>query len=92
METGIVIEARKGESGSRELDLLLHHIQAEMVSMSAEQAEAARIAWREFGTGRHPAALNIGDCCSYALSKISGEPRLFKGTDFNQTDLSLVTY
>ena len=92
LEASIVIEARKGESGGRELDLLLHHIQAEMISMNPEQAEVARKAWRDYGRGRHPAALNIGDCCAYSLAKVSGEPLLFKGDDFNKTDISYVSY
>ncbi|HQN17510.1 MAG TPA: type II toxin-antitoxin system VapC family toxin [Syntrophobacteraceae bacterium] len=87
LETAIVIEAKKGESGGRELDLLLHQARIEMVPMTAEQFEMARSAWRKFGKGRHPAGLNIGDCCSYALAKCSGEPLLFKGDDFSQTDI-----
>lgn len=39
------------------------------------------------GKGRHPAALNFGDCFSYALAKTTGEPLLFKGDDFKQTDI-----
>jgi len=85
-----VIEAKKGEAGGREFDLLLHRSQIEIVAMDSEQAELARIAWRNFGKGRHPAGLNIGDCCSYALSKFSGEPLLFKGDDFSKTDLKIV--
>jgi ribonuclease VapC len=92
LEASIVIEARKGESGGRELDLLLHHIQAEMISMNPEQAEVARKAWRDYGKGRHPAALNIGDCCAYSLAKVSGEPLIFKGDDFSKTDISYVSY
>lgn len=92
LETGIVIEARKGEPGRRQLDLLLNYIQAEMVSMNPEQAEVARKAWREYGKGRHPAGLNIGDCCAYSLAKVSGEPLLFKGDDFCKTDISFVSY
>lgn len=90
LEVGIVIEAKKGEPGGRELDLLLHRSQIEIVAMNPEQAELARIAWRTFGKGRHPAGLNIGDCCSYALSKSSDEPLLFKGNDFSKTDLKTV--
>ena len=55
-------------------------------------AELARAAWRQFGKGRHPAALNIGDCCSYALSKATGEPLLFKGSDFSKTDVLVASY
>lgn len=90
LEVSIVIEAKKGEPGGRELDLLLHRSKIVIVAMDPEQAELARIAWRTFGKGRHPAGLNIGDCCSYALSKSSGEPLLFKGNDFSKTDLKTV--
>jgi ribonuclease VapC len=87
LETAIVIEAKKGESGGRELDLLLHQAKIEIVPVTAEQFEIARSAWRKYGKGRHPAGLNIGDCCSYALAKCAGEPILFKGNDFSRTDL-----
>ena len=90
LETGIVIEAKKGEASSRELDLLLHRAAIEIVAMNSEQFEIARLAWRTYGKGRHPAGLNIGDCCSYALAKYSGEPLLFKGDDFLKTDLQSV--
>jgi len=52
----------------------------------------ARDAWRRFGRGKHAANLNIGDCCAYALSRVSGEPMLFKGGDFAQTDVARVKY
>ena len=90
LEISIVIEAKKGDAGGRELDMLLHRSRIESIAMDAEQAELARIAWRTYGKGRHPAGLNIGDCCSYALSKLSGEPLLFKGDDFSTTDLKIV--
>ena len=90
LETAIVIEAKKGEAGGRELDLLLHRAQIEAVALTPEQADLARTAWRRFGKGNHPAGLNIGDCCAYALAKYSGEPLLFKGADFSRTDLSFV--
>ena len=87
LEIGIVVEAKKGEAGGRELDLLLHRAQIEIVAMNADQAELARTAWRIYGKGNHPAGLNIGDCCAYALAKYSGEPLLYKGNDFSQTDI-----
>jgi len=87
LETAIVIEAKKGEAGGIELDLLLHRARIETVAMSAEQTELARTAWRVYGKGNHPAGLNIGDCCAYALAKYSGEPLLFKGEDFALTDI-----
>ncbi len=90
LESGIVVEARKGEAGGCELDLLLHHARIEIVAINVEQVELARSAWRNFGKGNHPAGLNIGDCCAYALAKYSGEPLLFKGNDFGQTDVQPV--
>jgi ribonuclease VapC len=92
LEAGIVIEAMKGESGGRELDLLIHRVGIEIVPLDGEQFEVARAAWRTYGKGRHPAGLNIGDCCSYALAKVSGESLLFKGNDFSQTDIAAAPF
>ncbi len=61
-----------------------------LVAMTVEQFEIARSAWRKYGKGRHPAGLNIGDCCSYALAACADEALLFKGDDFSQTDLKIV--
>jgi ribonuclease VapC len=61
-------------------------------AVTLEHARVAREAWRRFGKGHHAAALNLGDCLSYALAKTSGEPLLFKGTDFSQTDALAVAY
>jgi ribonuclease VapC len=90
LETGIVLEARKGEAAGREFDLFLHHAKFDVVAADSEQMEIARLAWRKYGKGRHPAGLNFGDCFAYALAKATGEPILFKGDDFKQTDLSPV--
>ena len=87
LEAAMVVEARKGEPGGRELDLLLHKAKIEIVTFTADHFEMARHSWRKFGKGNHPAALNFCDCCAYALSKISGEPLLFKGIDFSRTDV-----
>jgi len=87
VELSIVVELRLGEPGERELDLLLYKAGIEIVPLTREQAEIARRAFRRFGKGRHPAALNFGDCFSYALSKTAGEPLLFKGDDFSRTDV-----
>ena len=90
LEASIVIEARKGLSGGRDLNLLLHRANAELVACTAEQFEIARNAYRKYGKGLHPAGLNFGDCCAYALAKVSGEPLLAKGADFPKTDVALV--
>lgn len=86
-EASMVIETRLGEAGGGDLDLWLHKADVEIVSVTAEHADQARRAWRRYGKGRHPAGLNFGDCFSYALAALSGEPLLFKGNDFSQTDI-----
>lgn len=88
VEATIVIEARLGDAGGRELDLWLHRLDVETVPVDAEQAGMARRAWRRFGKGRHPAGLNYGDCFAYALAATRAEPLLFKGDDFSRTDLA----
>ncbi len=92
LEAGIVIEAKKGEAGGQELDLFLHRARVRVVPFDPDQAALARSAWRRFGKGRHPAGLNIGDCCSYALAKAFQAPLLFKGEDFAKTDISKVIF
>jgi ribonuclease VapC len=88
LETAIVIEARKGDAGGRELDLLIHKAGITVVAVEAEHVAEARRAWRRFGRGRHAAGLNFGDVFAYALARTSGEPLLFKGDDFARTDIS----
>ena len=90
LESAMVVESRGGEVAGHELDVLLEKAQIELVDVTREQAMAARRAWRRFGRGRHPAALNFGDCFAYALSETTGEPLLFKGDDFTHTDISFV--
>jgi ribonuclease VapC len=89
LEAGIVLEARRGEDAGREFDLFVVRSNLQIVPVDAEQADLARAAWRRYGKGRHPAALNFGDCFSYALAKATGEPLLAKGTDFGLTDIEI---
>ena len=88
VETALVIETRLGEEGGRELDLYVHRAGIEVAAIDTDQAEIARRALRRFGKGKHPAALNFGDAFAYALVKATGEPLLFKGNDFAQTDVT----
>lgn len=87
LETSLVATSRKGLAGKTLLDGLLRDSGLEVVDLDREQAEIARDAWYEYGKGRHPAGLNIGDTCSYALARAAGLPLLFKGDDFGRTDL-----
>jgi ribonuclease VapC len=90
LETALVIEARKGEPGGRELDSLIHKAEIVVVAVDAEQVSEARRAYRRFGRGRHTAGLNFGDVFAYALARTSGEPLLFKGDDLARTDVRRV--
>lgn len=92
VEAGLVIESRYGPAGGRELDLLISRAAMSVEPVTSEQADIAREAWRRFGKGRHSAGLNLGDCFAYALARATGEPVLFKGDDFEQTDVSVVQY
>jgi ribonuclease VapC len=91
VEAGIVLEARATEAVARELDLFLHEAGIEVVSVDAEQADHARMAFRKYGRGRHPARLNFGDCFTYALASVSDEPVLAKGQEFALAGLKLCT-
>ena len=87
LETAIVIEARKGDGGGRELDLLLHRAEMTVVAPDADQVAIARRAYRRFGRGHHAAGLNFGDVFAYALAVATGEALLFKGDDLSKTDV-----
>lgn len=87
VETGIVMFARFGEHGEREVDLFIQRLKIDIIAVTSEHAEIAREAYRRFGKGRHRAGLNFGDCFSYALAVALNEPLLFVGNDFSNTDL-----
>jgi len=89
VELSIIVQSRYGPDGIRDLDLFLSRADIELIPVDSDQAYIARQAFRRFGKGRHPAGLNYGDCFSYALAKSLGEPLLFKGQDFLQTDLAV---
>ena len=91
LEISLVMGSRKGPAAVREFDLLLHRTAIEIVPFNAEQFELARAAWLKYGKGRHPAGLNLGDCCTYALARVSGEPLLAKGNDFVRTDIRMAS-
>jgi len=92
VEAGMVMQARRGDEGLRDLDLLLAKLKIEIIPFTAKQAEIARKAFRRYGRGRHGAKLNFGDCFAYALANDEQAPLLFKGDDFGQTDVTVTHY
>ena len=90
VEISIVIEARHGAEGLRDLDHFIARAGIELVAVDSEQATTARGAFGRFGKARHRAGLNYGDCFLYALAILRGEPLLFKGDDLGHTDVTMV--
>ena len=90
LEAGIVIDKQIGAAAGRQLDALIARATISVEPITRDHADIARQAYLDFGKGNHPAGLNFGDCFSYALSKATGLPLLFKGNDFSQTDLVAV--
>lgn len=88
LELSIVLGSRYGDIGIEKLDLLLKELSITVVPFTPEQAKLASEAFLKFGKGRHPAKLNMAHCFSYGLAKAMGQPLLFKGNDFSQTDIA----
>jgi ribonuclease VapC len=88
VEAAAVIDRIGDPVLSRRLDELLELLRVELEPFDARQAAAARAAYADFGRGSgHPASLNYRDCLTYGLAKATGQPLLFVGHDFAQTDL-----
>lgn len=87
LEATLVLEGREGVGAGHAFDAFVEEAEIELVPVTVEQAHAARRAWRRFGRGNHPAALNFGDCFAYALAEATSEPLLYKGEDFALTDI-----
>src|SRR5262245_36742674 len=88
-ETAIVLENRMGRSGRDVLIHFIHEWKVDIIPFSVSHWQEAATAYRRFGKGRHKAALNFGDCMSFAVAKLSGQPLLCVGADFEKTDLEL---
>lgn len=88
LETTMVLSARLGQDARPRVSAFLRGIQAEVVDFNQQHLEAATAAFLRFGRGRHPAALNFGDCMSYAVASLAGMPLLFTGEDFARTDIA----
>lgn len=87
IELSIVVESQFAVEVLRQCDALFRRVGIVIEPVTVEHAHLARQAFHDFGKGRHPAGLNFGDCFAYALAKQTGEPLLFKGNDFSQTDI-----
>lgn len=89
-EAGIVLAAKLGADSRAVLAVLVEQLDLAIIPFTAAHGREARDAFLRYGRGRHPAALNIGDCLSYAVAKLAGQPLLYVGDDFRRTDLVAV--
>jgi len=87
VEAGMVLSARLGVEPQALLDRFLRDFGVTPVGFGEQHWREALEAFRRFGKGRHPAALNFGDCLSYAAARLADRPLLFVGDDFPRTDI-----
>lgn len=89
VEAAVVIDSKRDPVLSRRYDEILRDSDIRLIPVDEEQARIARAAYRDFGKGSgHKARLNFGDCFAYALAKVTGEALLYKGRDFQHTDVA----
>jgi len=89
LETVLVISGRAGRDRSEDVERFVRDLGIVVIPFEEDHARAAAEAFARFGKGRHRAALNFGDCMSYAVAKLAGQPLLCRGADFAKTDLKL---
>jgi ribonuclease VapC len=88
-ETGIVLSARMRQDARGLLARFMQVASIATIPFGDAHYAAAVEAWLRYGKGRHPAALNFGDCLAYATAKAADQPLLCVGEDFSKTDLEL---
>jgi len=86
-EAGLVLTGRLEGDADTQVSGILQQLEIVPVPFGERHWRTAVEAFRRFGKGRHPAALNFGDCLSYATAKLADRPLLFVGEDFSKTDL-----
>lgn len=87
-ETGFVLTSRLKKDARPILNEFLREAEIEVVAFERIHFDAALDAFLRYGKGRHPAALNFGDCLAYAMARVAGMPLLYAGKDFSRTDLA----
>lgn len=87
VETGMVLTAKMGDKARTVLSRLLQETGLTVIPFAQEHWRMAVDAYSRFGKGRHAAALNFGDCLTYAVARLAGQSLLFVGDDFSKTDL-----
>ena len=92
VEAAMVLSSKVGRDSRAQLSRFLQEADVQVIPFTAEHYEVAVDAFQRYGKGRHPAALNFGDCLTYAVARLSGLPLLYTGDDFSRTDLSAAAH
>ena len=87
VETSLVLAGRRRKPAAGEVDALVRELAVTVVPFGEREWHAAVAAFLRFGRGRHKAALNFGDCLSYAAASVAGDSLLFVGDAFSATDI-----
>lgn len=88
VETTLVLSRRRGAPARGEVEGLIQELGVTVVPFGEAEWRLAVDAFTKFGRGRHRAALNFGDCLTYATAKSLGDSLLFVGDDFAHTDIA----
>ena len=88
VQTSMVFAARRKAATANQVRALVQELGVTIVPFGERDWHAAVDAFLRFGRGRHKAALNFGDCVSYAAAANANESLLFVGNDFSQTDIT----
>ncbi|MDX2193242.1 MAG: type II toxin-antitoxin system VapC family toxin [Gemmatimonadales bacterium] len=86
LEATIVLSARLGEDARGRVSRFILEAGVEVLPVTSAHVDIGMDAWLRFGKGRHPAALNFGDCLAYASAVLADEPLICIGEDFARTD------
>ena len=87
LEASLVAEGSRFGSSSEAVEALCQALDIQVLPFDQSHLLWALRGWREFGKGRHRAGLNLGDCFSYGLARALNMPLLYKGEDFQRTDV-----
>ncbi len=88
LELQLVLSGRPGRDALADVKAAKERIGFTVVPFTEAHTDAAFTAWQRYGKGRHPAALNLGDCMSYAVAKVAQAELVYVGDDFSRTDLA----
>lgn len=81
----LVVAIKRGRGDA--IIRLIENLPLDILPVTAASARRAGEAYRAWGKGFHPAALNFGDCFAYEAAAANGGRLLYVGDDFARTDL-----